>query len=88
MKMSKESTDPKNFEGALALLEDSVARLETGSSTLEESLQIFEQGIAASQVCNKILNQTRKRVQVLVDNTEGEFELEFLDNDLDVDSPT
>ena len=86
--MSKESTDPKNFEEALALLEDSVARLETGSSTLEESLQIFEQGISASQICSKILNQTRKRVQVLVDNTEGEFELEFLDNDLDVAPPT
>ena len=58
---------PATFEEALNLLEDSVSKLESGELTLEESLQVFERGIAASRACTGLLDQTRKRVQVLVE---------------------
>ncbi|MFC1526624.1 exodeoxyribonuclease VII small subunit [Candidatus Latescibacterota bacterium] len=74
--------DPTSFEEAMARLEDSVARLESGELTLEESLEIFEQGIAASRSCARLLDQTRKRVQVLVERDGGDFQLEFLDSEL------
>ena len=60
-------------------LEDSVARLESGDLTLEESLEVFEKGIAASRACALQLKQTRKRVRALVHKHGGELDLEFLD---------
>ena len=72
-------TEPTSFEEALQILEDSVARLETGELKLEEALQVFEQGIAASRVCTRWLDQTRKRVQVLTSDDQGEFQISFLD---------
>lgn len=62
-------------------LEDSVARLESGDLTLEESLEVFEQGVTASRACALRLKETRKRVQALVKKQGGEMDLEFLDQD-------
>lgn len=73
------------FEEALALLEQSVERLETGDLKLEEALSVFEKGVAASRSCNKWLEETRKRVQVLTTDEGGEFRLDFLDADPDAD---
>lgn len=67
------------FEQSMARLEDCVARLEAGELTLEQSLEIFEQGISASRSCAGLLDRSRQRVQVLVEKVGGEFQLEFLD---------
>ena len=49
--MSTESPDPApDFEESMADLEDCVTRLESGELSLEESLQVFERGIAALPV--------------------------------------
>ena len=71
---------PDTFEEALARLEDSVERLENGELSLEEALNAFESGIAASRVCATQLDQTRKRVQVLVEEEGGDLRLEFLED--------
>ncbi len=73
--------EPPTFEVAMEDLESCVARLETGDLTLEQSLEVFERGIAASRACAGLLDQSRKRVQVLVEKAGGEFQLEFLDTD-------
>jgi exodeoxyribonuclease VII small subunit len=82
------SSEPTNkgdaeiaFETALERLEDSVGRLESGDLSLEEALAAFESGIAASRICANRLDQTRKKVQVLVEQEGGNFGLDFLDND-------
>ena len=74
-------TTPKTFEEALEQLEDSVERLESGDMKLEDALSVFEDGVMASRVCNSLLDQTRKRVQVLADGKDGEFTLSFLDEE-------
>tara|TARA_A100001037_G_scaffold275411_1_gene273893 strand:+ start:180 stop:416 length:237 start_codon:yes stop_codon:yes gene_type:complete len=71
----------KSFEEALALLEDSVERLEAGDLKLEEALEVFEKGVTASRSCAQWLDQTRKRVQVLTAEDQGEFRLSFLDEE-------
>jgi exodeoxyribonuclease VII small subunit len=86
--MTEDSTAPQSFEEAMALLEESVERLESGALTLEESLLVFERGVAASRVCGRMLDQTRKRVQVLIEKVGGEFELEFLQEAPDQDIDT
>ena len=78
--MSSESPDSApSFEEAMEQLEDCVARLESGELGLDESLEVFERGIAASRACARLLDETRKRVQVLVEKAGGDFQLEFLD---------
>ena len=86
--MAEESTAPESFEEAMELLEESVERLESGTLTLEESLLVFERGVAASRACGRVLDQTRKRVQLLIEKVGGEFELEFLEEAPDQDFDT
>ena len=73
----------ETFEEALAALEESVQRLEAGDLKLEEALEVFEKGVAASRVCGQRLDQTRERVQVLTADAEGQFRLSFLDDEDD-----
>lgn len=75
------AAQPASFEEALEQLEDSAARLEQGDLSLEEALQVFERGVAASRVCARHLDQARKRVQVLQEDEQGNFHLEFLDGE-------
>ena len=70
----------ESFEESLAVLEESVQRLEAGDLKLEEALEVFEKGVAASRTCGQWLDQTRERVQVLTASAEGQFRLSFLDD--------
>lgn len=73
----------ESFEESLAVLEESVQRLEAGDLKLEEALEVFEKGVAASRACGQWLDQTRERVQVLTADAEGQFRLSFLDDEDD-----
>ena len=73
----------KSFEESLAQLEESVEHLEAGDLKLDEALAVFEKGVAASRNCTQWLDQTRKRVQVLTADDEGQFRLDFLDGEED-----
>lgn len=54
------------FEEQLKSLESVVERLEKGDLLLEESLALFEQGVALSESCKKELDAAEGRVQVLL----------------------
>lgn len=54
------------FEEQLKTLEGVVERLEKGDLPLEESLALFEQGVALSDACKKELDAAEGRVQVLL----------------------
>jgi exodeoxyribonuclease VII small subunit len=54
------------FEEQLKTLEGVVERLEKGDLPLEESLSLFEQGVALSDSCKKELDAAEGRVQVLL----------------------
>ena len=69
----------KSFEELLKRLEEIVSKLETNDISLEESLDLFEEGIGMSKECEKILSAARKRVQKLVQESDGTFRLQLLD---------
>ena len=56
----------KTFEKSITELEKIVAQLEKGDLSLDEMLKQFEDGIALSRSCNKMLNEAEKRINVLV----------------------
>ena len=70
-----------SFEQALEKLEESVSRLEKSDLPLAEALQVFEQGLAASRACTHWLDQTRKRVQLLIADEADGLQVSFLDTE-------
>ena len=55
-----------SFEESIARLTRIVERLEEGELTLEESLQLFEEGIKLSRVSQERLDRAQKRVEKLL----------------------
>ena len=63
-------TDLK-FEDCLARLEQVVTALETGNLPLEDSLKVFEEGIALARHCSRYLDQAERRIEMLVKDESG-----------------
>ena len=66
------------FEDALARLETIVSELEKGDLPLNDSLKIFEEGIKLSKTCLKILDDSERKVEILVEETGGKKRLQAL----------
>lgn len=66
-------SDIKNmaFEEALERLEKLVNKLEEGNLPLEESLQLFAEGIQLTRQCSKKLEQAEKHINILLEDGEG-----------------
>ena len=54
-----------NFEECLQRLEQIVGALEAGNLPLEESLTVFEEGIAISRRCARYLEDAERRIEIL-----------------------
>jgi len=63
------------FEEALKKLEKIVEDLEKGDLSLDEALKKYQDGIELSRLCAQRLESAKKKVEVLVKNKKGEFEL-------------
>jgi len=61
----KKASGELPFEKALARLEEIVETLESGEPSLEESLALFEEGVALSRQCNKRLDAAERRLEIL-----------------------
>lgn len=62
-----ETTTPESlsYEQARDELEKVVAQLEAGTTTLEESLALWERGEQLVAVCEKWLNNARERIEAV-----------------------
>lgn len=77
------------FEDAMARLELIVAELEKGDLPLDESLKIFEEGIKLSKSCLKILDDTERKVEILVQDKDGKKRLRaYSKGDEEADEPS
>lgn len=66
--MSDEAKKPTelSFEDAVKRLSEIVQRLERGDLPLEESLRLFEEGVALSRASQDKLDSAQKRVEELL----------------------
>jgi exodeoxyribonuclease VII small subunit len=62
----------KSYEEALAELEAVVKKLENGDLTLEQSIEYFQKGVELTKYCNKMLDETERKITVLIENAKGE----------------
>lgn len=61
-----ENDDPKeSFEQALSRLEQIVVSLEKGDLSLEDSLRLYEEGIARARFCQARLESAEAKIEVL-----------------------
>jgi exodeoxyribonuclease VII small subunit len=68
---SKNTNAPASFEAQLATLERIVRELERGDLPLEQSLDLFEQGVKLSRECQERLNEAERRIEVLLRGGDG-----------------
>jgi exodeoxyribonuclease VII, small subunit len=62
------------FEAALTRLEEIVRALESGSAPLDESLTMFEEGVALVKVCTERLDNAEQKIRILVKNKDGNYD--------------
>jgi exodeoxyribonuclease VII small subunit len=65
-----------SFEESLKKLETIVDQLEKGDLPLEESLKLFEDGVALSAVCTTELDAAEGKVQLLIKQRDGSLKTE------------
>ncbi|MBW2442745.1 MAG: exodeoxyribonuclease VII small subunit [Deltaproteobacteria bacterium] len=61
----------KTFEQAMKQLERIVQDLESGDMPLEKAIKTFEEGIQLSRFCSEKLDETEKRITILLQDAEG-----------------
>lgn len=56
-----------NFEEAMEQLEKIVMQLESGDVALERSIELFQEGMELSRICNQKLEQVEKKIEILIE---------------------
>ncbi len=67
----RSTVDELAFDAALAELERTVAELEAGGLALEQTLALYERGVALQQRCERLLGDAELRVRRLVEGARG-----------------
>jgi exodeoxyribonuclease VII small subunit len=62
------------FEGSLKRLEEIVAQLEGNKLALEQSLEIFEEGVKLVRYCAGRLDDAERRIEILLADNEGRLQ--------------
>ncbi len=70
--MSAQKKQP-GFEKSLNRLEQIVERLDSDELELEESLKLFEEGVALAAELGKRLDQAERKVTLLLKDKQGEL---------------
>ncbi len=76
--MADSEQQPRNqeeelkFEDALARLENIVGKMEKGELSLQQMMQKFEEGMNLAKYCSNKLNETEKKIEMLMDKADGE----------------
>jgi exodeoxyribonuclease VII small subunit len=72
----------KTFEQSIKQLEQIVQELESGDLPLEKAIKKFEEGIQVSKFCSRKLDETEKKITILLKDSAGNISEEpFLPED-------
>jgi exodeoxyribonuclease VII small subunit len=80
------------FEKAFQQLETIVKRLESEELPLDDALQLFEEGIRLSRLCNQKLEEVEKKIELILADAKGQprtepFEEEELEDEPAEEAP-
>ena len=71
----------KSFEESVGRLEEIVRMLENGTASLDESLKLYEEGIALVRTCNRQLDSAEKKIRILTQAPDGGVEEKDFETD-------
>ena len=71
-----------SFEKALEQLEQIVQDLESGDLPLEKALNKFEEGMRLSKFCSDKLEETEKKISLLMEKADGSVSEESFDPEM------
>ena len=74
MPASKKKVD---YETAIARLEEITELLESGESSLEDSIALYTEGLELAKLCNDRLNEAEKKIAVIREKSGAFVEEEF-----------
>jgi exodeoxyribonuclease VII small subunit len=69
--MSDKNTENMTFETAMTRLEQIVVQLESGKATLDESLSLYEEGIALVKLCSGRLDEAEQKIKIIRTTADG-----------------
>lgn len=72
---------PNDFEKSFQNLEKIVQRLESEELPLDESLQLFEEGIKLSRFCHQRLEEVEKKIELILADAKGQPVTEPFEDD-------
>lgn len=81
------NTQIKNFEHNLQELETLVESMESGELSLDEALKHFEKGIKTVRSCQEALSAAEQRVQILLEDDDGQAQISDFSVDKGSDLP-
>lgn len=79
MSEKKRAADPESVEEQLRRLEAIVDQLAGDGIELDAALKLFEEGVGRLRAVTERLSQAEAQVKLLVEESEGDFALEDLD---------
>lgn len=69
--MSENINKEMTFETAMTRLEEIVRQLEGGKATLDESLTLYEEGIALVKLCSGRLDEAEQKIKIIRTAADG-----------------
>ncbi|MCM3633163.1 exodeoxyribonuclease VII small subunit [Paenibacillus camelliae] len=72
-----------SFEQALERLENIVAQLENGDVPLEQAIELYQEGMKLSSLCNGKLQQVESKIEMLIQTEQGLATKPFAASQLD-----
>ena len=80
MSAAKRTPDPESVEAQLRRLEAIVEQLAGDGIELDSALKLFEEGVGRLRAVTARLSEAEAQVKMLVEESDGEFSLEDLDD--------
>ncbi len=72
MAKQKDKSPDHSFESLFSELETTVAKLEAGDLSLDESLALFQRGMELTKKCGELLDHAELRIKELVPQADGQ----------------
>jgi len=72
-----------DFEKSFQQLEKIVQRLESEELPIDESLELFEEGIRLSRFCNQKLEEVEKKIELILADAKGQPRVEAFEPELE-----
>ena len=72
LKTKKTTPQEKSYEKAYAQLQEIVTKLESGGTSLEEALALYERGRVLAKACTELLDKAELRIRKLGSSPDAE----------------